>query len=71
MLSRRMWLGALIVSATVAVVAGVAAGYLDQRDGNPLYIRGVGFLSVGTLITVAVSFAAVAAVAAFAAHRQG
>jgi hypothetical protein len=70
MIDRRMWLGAVIVSATVAVVVGVAAAYLEvQRDGTPLYIRGAGFFSVSTLATVAVSFAAVAAVAAFAARR--
>jgi hypothetical protein len=70
MLDRRMWLTVVIVSATAAVVVGVTVAYLVQKDGNPLYIRGVGFLSVGTLTVVAVSFAAIASVAGFAARRQ-
>lgn len=66
-----MWLAAVIVSATVAVVVGVTVAYLVvQKDGNPLYIRGVGFLSAGTLTVVAVSSAAFASVSAFAARRQ-
>jgi membrane protein DedA with SNARE-associated domain len=64
MFNRRMWLAAVIVSATAAVVVGVTVAYLvGQKDGNPLYIRGMGFLSVGTLTVVAVSCAAMAAVA--------
>ena len=69
MFDRRMWLGVLIVSATVAVVVGVTVAYLVQKDGNPLYVRGMGFFSVGTLTVVAVSGAAMAAVAGSAARR--
>jgi hypothetical protein len=70
MFGRRMWLGAVIVLATVAIVVGVVAAYLEvQKEGNPLYISGAGFFSVGTLTTVAVSFTALAALAAFAARR--